>query len=85
MKSMTIHGLSEPLANRIEEKAKLDGTSLNKTIKRLLESALGLSPSQATNHKDDFQEFVGVWTEEEQQRFNDEVASFRKIDLADWE
>lgn len=58
MKSMTIHELSEPLAKRIEDITKLDGTSLNKTIKRLLESALGLTPAANSNHADDFREFV---------------------------
>ena len=42
MKSITIHGLDEGLEAMIEEKARQEGLSLNKTVKMLLREALGL-------------------------------------------
>lgn len=36
MKSITIHGLEDPLNTLIREKARQEGLSLNKTIKLLL-------------------------------------------------
>jgi predicted DNA binding CopG/RHH family protein len=44
MKSITIHGIDEPLAKLIKSKAKQEGLSINQTIKNILESSLGVKP-----------------------------------------
>ena len=49
MKSITIHGLDGKLYERIKEKAKRQGLSLNRTIKNLLEKSLGIK-----NHNQHF-------------------------------
>lgn len=41
MKSITIHGMDDEMDRQIREKAAAEGKSLNKTIKGLLEQALG--------------------------------------------
>lgn len=51
MKSITIHGLDEPLWAMLKSVADAEGTSLNKTIKRLLEKALGITPGEVTDKK----------------------------------
>jgi hypothetical protein len=47
MKSITIHGVDEPLAELIKSKAKSEGLSVNQTIKNILEAALGVKPKPA--------------------------------------
>ena len=42
MKSITIHGLDEHLDRTIRSLAEREGLSMNKTIKKVLRSALGL-------------------------------------------
>ncbi len=81
MKSITIHGLDDTLAQLISEKARHQGTSLNKTIKTLLRRALGLLEQQKKN---DFSEFSGIWTQKEFEKFEHSVKDFEKIDRQDW-
>ena len=45
MKSITIHGVDEPLSELIKSKAQSEGLSINKTIKKILESSLGVKPN----------------------------------------
>ena len=44
MKSITIHGLDEPLYDLIRLKARADGLTINQAIHRLLGEALGVRP-----------------------------------------
>lgn len=54
MKSITIHDLDESLEAGIEEKARAEGRSLNKTVKVLLRQALGLQERHQGDRKADF-------------------------------
>ena len=59
-----------------------EGKSLNRLIKEMLRGALSLD-SQLDRSKA-FDEFCGVWTEEDARKFEDAVADTRGIDLEDW-
>ncbi len=50
MKSMTIHGVDQQLANLIKAKAQAEGMSVNKTIKLILETAT--SDTRAVDQED---------------------------------
>jgi hypothetical protein len=84
MKSITIHGLDDPLDTLIRQRAKKKEMSLNKTIKELLREALGLESIDPHNHKKDFQDLFGVWTKAEAEEFARCTEDFEKIDQADW-
>lgn len=85
MKSITIHDLREPLNSLIRKKSKNEGLSLNKTIKKLLEESLGINPPKEFDHKNDFVEFLGVWSDRDVEEFSRATADFEKIDPGDWE
>ncbi len=85
MKSMTIHGLDDALDNLIREKAKIQGMSLNKTIKYLLEESLGLKESEKNRRKNDFLDLFGIWTKSEAKIFCQSIADFEKVDPEDWD
>lgn len=85
MKSITIHGLDDILEKLIQKEAKKKGLSLNKTIKALLADSLGAENSVEMNHREDFQEFFGIWNENDVNKFNASVADLEKIDKEDWE
>jgi hypothetical protein len=85
MKSITIHGMDAKLYERIKEKAKCQGLSLNKTIKNLLEMSLGTNDNKSGDHHEDFVEFCGVWSEKETHEFEKATEDFRKIDTGDWQ
>lgn len=84
MKSITIHNLDERLSKLIEKKARESGTSLNKTIKKLLSQALGLTPKVDSSKSDEFLDLSGVWNENDFQDFNNNVEDLGKVDPEDW-
>lgn len=58
---------------------------MNKTIKNLLEQALGLQQSPNSDHRDEFVDLFGIWTKEDVKQFNLNSREFEKIDEQDWQ
>ena len=84
MKSITIHGIDDPLAELIKSKAQAEGLSINKTVKKLLEESLGVKPRAKGSHRSDFEEFCGVWSKSELAEFEENSNDLRNIDNEDW-
>jgi len=85
MKSITIHGMDDYLDKLIRKKAKKQGCSLNKTIKRLLEESLGVHKKTDSDHREDFLDLFGVWTKKESEQFMTTIQDIEKIDKEDWQ
>jgi hypothetical protein len=85
MKSITIHGVDDPLAGLIKSKAQSDGLSVNQTIKNILETALGVKPRKDNGKHADFEEFCGIWTETDLAEFKENTKALRKVDPGDWQ
>jgi plasmid stability protein len=85
MKSITIHNMDEKLYKKIKNKAYKKGLSLNKTIKRLLEEALGIKNEIDINNRDEFIEFLGAWSKEEMKEFELNIKDLESIDKSDWQ
>ena len=85
MKSLTIHGVEKPLADLIRAKAKSEGLSINKTIKKLLEEYLGVKPQPDRKNLSDFEGFCGLWTKNDLDEFEKKTSDLREIDDADWQ
>ena len=84
MKSITIHDLDLDLYQRLTETAKRQGLSLNKTIKHLLENSLGKKDTPNTDHREDFREFFGIWSEMEANTFTQSIHDFEQIPPNHW-
>ena len=84
MKSMTIHGVDEQLANLIRAKAQAEGLSINKTIKQILETALGIKPPPCKKNIHYFKEFCGIWTDADLKTFEAATSDTRAVDPEDW-
>jgi len=84
MKSITIHGLDQPLWTLLKSRAESDGYSLNKTIKILLEKSLGVIPADVQEKKKVFREFCGVWKTDDLNEFTHNVQDLEEIDEEDW-
>jgi hypothetical protein len=54
------------------------------TIKRILEAALGVEPKREAGKRGDFEEFCGVWTEDDLPEFMEKTKELCKVDLGDW-
>lgn len=85
MKSITIHKLDDSLEVLLLERAKKEGQSLNRTIKKLLAEALTLPPRENAKREEDFLDMSGVWTAEDVQEFSERNKGFEKIDHSDWQ
>jgi hypothetical protein len=84
MKSITIHGLDDAVARLIGERAKAERRSLNRTIKSLLEEALGVRPRDTARHAKDFAEFLGVWSKSDAAAFDHATADLRRVEPEEW-
>ena len=85
MKSITIHGVDDQLNDLIKSKAESEGLSINKTVKKLLETSLGVKPQTEKMNLDDFKEFCGLWTKADLDEFEEKTADLRKTDKRDWQ
>jgi hypothetical protein len=85
MKSITIHGVDDPLAELIKSRAREEGLSVNKTVKKLLEESLGVRPSSTERNRNTFVEFCGTWSESELKEFDAGTKDLREIDTEDWQ
>lgn len=84
MKSFTIHKLEDETYTRIEELAQREGTSINKTAKKLLRKALGIENESVAERRKRFEKFLGTWTEEQGAEFEEAVRVFDEIDEESW-
>lgn len=84
MKSITIHGIDKQLADMIKAKAEAEGLSINKTVKKMLESAFGIRPRPPRKNIDDFREFCGVWSETDVKAFEERTSETRVANPEDW-
>jgi hypothetical protein len=85
MRTLTIHALEPAVEKRIRAKARREGKSINQALKELLATSVGVGPTQATDHKADFTEFLGIWTDADAKVFDKAIADLEKVDPADWE
>ena len=85
MKSMTIHGIDKQLADMIKARAEAEGLSVNKTIKQILETSLGIKPQPQHKNIDDFKEFCGVWSEADLKEFKELTSDTRAVNPEDWQ
>jgi plasmid stability protein len=83
MKSISIHGLDAETQKLIKKRAETEGKSVNKVVKELLEQALGLGPGRK-DHRDDYVDLLGVWTEAEEKQFRAAAKDMETVNPADW-
>lgn len=68
----------------MEDAADQEGLSLNQTVKRLLRKALGLDAPARPDHRADFEDLFGTWSEAEAEAFNERVRECEEIDEEEW-
>ena len=85
MKSISIHGIDDPLAELIKSKAQSEGLSINKTVKKLLEESLGVKPRNKGINRGDFEEFCGIWSNSDLTEFEDKTEDLRNVNDGDWQ
>jgi plasmid stability protein len=84
MKSISIHGIDDPVYRLLKARAKSEGQSINQTVKSILEQSLGVSSSTCEPHRKEFETMCGTWTVQEKEEFNKATEDFEKIDPEEW-
>ena len=84
MKSITLHNLDNKTVEKVEQLARESGKSLNKTIKDLLNKALGLEPDLEHARRKEFDEFIGVWGKDDLKSFGEATHDFGEVNEDDW-
>jgi ferritin-like protein len=84
MKSISVHGIDEAMEKAIEERAKIEGKSVNKIVKELIAKALGIGDKPPDNRAE-FADLCGVWTEAEAAEFLELIADLEVTDPKDWQ
>jgi hypothetical protein len=83
MKSITVHGIDRETEKLIKEQARSAGMSVNKVMKELLAKALGLGKGKP-DHRDEFADLFGVWTEADEKQFLKAVKDLESVRPEDW-
>ncbi len=86
MNQLTVRGFDSELESRIRELAQRRGISLNKAALLLLRRGGGLEPAEGQTNVvgDSLDEFIGVWSREEEQEFLDAIEVFERVDESLW-
>ncbi len=85
MKPITLRNLPPELGRFIRQKAKAERTSLNKTVRNLLESSVaGPEKTRAGELHHDLDRLAGCWTQDEAAAFEAFLSGERKIDPELW-
>lgn len=84
MKTLTLRGIDDELAQGLERLARQGRDSMNAVILRLLRDRLGLSKPKFREVHHDLDDLAGTWTREETREFDDVVREFSHIDDEMW-
>ena len=85
MKSITLHKLDPDVASELEQRARDQGRSLNRTAQELLRTALGLQRGKGTDRTESFHDLFNSWNREELLEFNKRSEDLGRVDPAEWE
>ena len=86
MNQLTVRGFDRELERRLRQLAQERGVSLNRAALLLLRRGAGLAPPQPGYEVvgDSLDEFIGVWSEEEEQELLRSIDIFERIDESFW-
>jgi plasmid stability protein len=83
LKSISVHGIDKEIEQKIGERAKREGKSVNRIVKELIAKALGMGEKPPDNRAM-FEDLSGVWTEAQEREFMDSIADLETTDAEDW-
>ncbi len=86
MKTITVRGLDETIAENLKRVAKQEEKSVNQFILDTLKERLGLKKEKKyTVVHHDLDHLFGIWSENEFKRIQGKIDSERKIDKELWQ
>ena len=86
MKQLTIRGVDEKLHQRLRNKARQQGMSINRYVLHLIKESVGLANGGLLQEQefDDLDELAGTWSQAEFEEFEANLNEQRQIDEGMW-
>lgn len=84
MKTLSLRGVDDDLADSLKKIAKKTGASLNKTVLEIIRQSVGSSPKPREMVYRDLDNLAGTWTEKDLQQFKKTTKHFEVIDKGLW-
>lgn len=84
MKTLSLRGIDDNLAECLRKTAERAGTSLNKTVLEILRKSMGLGLKKREMIYHDLDDLAGTWTESDWQQFRKATKHFAVIDKEIW-
>lgn len=86
MKSVTIRGVDEHLAELLKKRAASERKSMNQFLLDIIKNSLGISrEKQFTVEYDDLDSLFGSWSESEFEQIQGKISVQRQIDQELWQ
>jgi hypothetical protein len=84
MTTLTVHALDTTLSHKLKAYAVEQQKSLNQSVKELLAVALGITSPRKKDHRGEFIDLCGVWSDKEVREFQKNTACFSEIEEGMW-
>ena len=85
MKTITVRGIEEELAEKLKDRANQEGKSVNQHILETLKKSCGLEKQKKfTQVYEDMNHLFGKWSAEDFHRIQGKIDAERKIDPELW-
>ena len=83
MKSISLRGIDDEIAQRLREEAQRQGTSVNALILQFVRKGVGLQTARRPVYHD-LDALAGTWSVEEASAFLDSLSDFEQVDRGLW-
>ncbi len=84
VKTISLRGIDDELAENLKRAAKKTGGSINKTVLEILRNSLGLNSRKRARVFHDLDDLAGTWSDADWQQFIKATKPFAVIDKDLW-
>ncbi|MEW6186373.1 MAG: antitoxin [Thermodesulfobacteriota bacterium] len=84
MKTISLRGIDEELAENLKKTAKKKGDSINKTVLEILRHSLGVGSKKRERVYHDLDDLAGTWSKTDWQQFQKTTKPFSAVDKDLW-
>ena len=84
LKTISLRGIDEELAESLKKTAEKTGGSINKTVLEILRKSLGLSSKKRERVFHDLDDLAGTWSDDDWEQFKKATRHFAVIDKDLW-
>lgn len=84
MKTLSLRGIDDEMAEALNKEAKRANASLNATLLNLIRESIGLKKKRWTRVYTDLDDLAGTWSEKDEKEFKASTSAFSRIDEDLW-